>query len=272
MGLGELLEAVGELFSHHVPGMAGWAPTAVLAGLSVAGLILLLRGAALTPMLAGAACGVCGLVGGAAAGSAAGWPVWPVALGGLVIGAVAGVALLRLWLALLVSACAALLLTSAYSARFVFPHLRTFSTAGYDAEQGLNTLPPPGSLDMQAAGPRAQLAALWQHLRDNVPRLELGLGGLALLGGLLGLLVGLTAPRFSRALWAATAGTFLALLGVTGLLQAYWPAALERLEGLGSWGWAVIGGVWLASLVLNMVTCPRPGARRRDEQAVPAAA
>ncbi|MCG3127917.1 MAG: hypothetical protein CHACPFDD_02790 [Phycisphaerae bacterium] len=257
---------------QHVPSSAAWMPLVGAAIVGALGLILMLKGARLAPALAAlVAAGVCGV----ASSHAANWlstPAWPTILVGAVAGGILGLVVFKLLLAGMVATCFIAAGLLFYGGTVLRTPLATYSSAGYDAGTGLVTLPgaaPSGAADalnQAAAGAGVQLPAqvshavgqlqsLWNHLAANVPNFQTSFWAIVVSSAIAGIVFGLFVPRLSRSLWAATFGTGLLVAGVTFVLEAAAPSVLTWLAPYGGWSWSVIGGVWLASLIVNLVDC-----------------
>lgn len=273
----ELLQTLFDTVTQHIPRDAVWIPLVSLAALGVFGLLLMTKGARLTPALSALAFGAIGGVGGSFAAHALTLPAWPTMVASGIIAFGLGLLFFRLWLAVLISICAVSAALSVYTARVVAPHLVNYPSWGLRTDHGEDillgvTLPQAGQRVAASPSPQADLARVWQYLTETVPQLRTGIWAIALSSGLGGFVFGLLLPRTSRVLFAATAGTFCFFVALVALLEAAWPAALAELRAIGPWTWVIIAAVWTLSLVFNAMDLrPRSSARKSEPERLPAA-
>ena len=260
----ELIVALFEMFAEHVKMPEGydWVPAATSAGIAVAGLILLLRGARWAPGFAALSFLLIGGGLGAFLGDIIALPMWLTGGIGGVLGLVLGVVMFRLWQATLLASCCVILGLSVYFVRTLHVEVQNWISGPTEAE--FITLQPAGSVvGEQTSSVQAEFQSLWQHLSDNVPNFQMTFWSLLISTGLAGLIFGLFLPRASRALWAASLGTITFGIGLTALLEHFAPDALDWLLANTMWAWCIVGGVWLISLGINYATC---GKRKSDKR------
>ena len=134
-------------------------------------------------------------------------------------------------------------------------------------EPGVITLPVAGTVvgeNSQTA--MAEVRSLLDHLNKTVPSFQATATTLVLVTGLAGLVFGLLLPRASRALWAASIGTVLFGVGLTGLLKQFAPDALDWLLADKMRAWGIVGAIWVISLAVNLVTCrSRKSAKKKSD-------
>ncbi len=242
---GMLLETV----TQHIPTEAAWLPIAAAALCAALGLVFMVKGARLAPVLAAIVGALLGAAGGAAIAGTFSTPPWPSMLVIGVVGLVLGVALFRLWLALLLGGCLVIASLGMYGAQALRDPVNDYLTAGLDRQQQLVTLPPAEGGTSEGPDPRAELAGLWTHLSGNVPNFQPTFFVIALAAGLAGLVFGLLLPNASRAVWAASLGTLLLLGAVYGVCRAHWPPGMDWLQ---HWGVIIAGALWSISLICNL--------------------
>ena len=269
MALEELLVALFETMTDQLrlPEGYEWAPLAGLCTATGFGLLLLLRGARWAPGLAALTfLGIGGWAGSFLAG-AVGTPFWlTVGVVG-VVGCVLGVVMFRFWQALLLAACCVVAGLSVYYARDLTPDVQNWVSAT-GAELDLIALQPPGTVVGEGRpSALAELGSLWTHLDQQVPNFATTVWALVASIGLAGLVFGLLLPRASRALWAATLGTVFLGVGGTLLLKQFEPGAYDWLLADNARAWAIVGVVWLASFVLNLLTCRHRKPSKKPEKA-----
>jgi hypothetical protein len=252
-----LLDAI----SQHVPAAGGWLPAAAVAGLGLLGLVLLLRGARLAPVVAGLGFAALGAAGGAFLSKAVALPLWPtVACSGLA-GGLAGVLLLRLWLALFLTAALTFGGASVYYLRVLTPYVASYTSEGWNPQTNLNSLNSP-TAEAQAATVSAgqELARFWGYLSQSVPHFQNTAGGIVGISAVLGVLLALIFPWAARSLWAALVGSGLLAASLFLCLEHLWPAGLSLLASTGPWHWAILGALVLISFAYNLQSGrgPRP--------------
>ncbi len=251
--MNETFHMVLDAFTQHIPATGNWLPLGGMLATVLFGLILLLRGAKLAPLLAALTFLGLGGIGGSFIGTWLNVPVWPAIVVAAVLGFVIGLVLFRFWLALLLAGCSCAAALSVYYVRILNPYVANFTADNYDAETRLVTLPVADAVAGTADTPGQQLGQLWAYLGQNVPNFHASFAAIVLSAGLAGLVFGLLLPKVSRALWAASAGTLFLLGGLVALLEVTAPSALGWLVSLGAWGWVIVGIAWAASLVYNLL-------------------
>jgi len=273
--MNETFQMVLDAFTQHIPATGNWLPLGGMLATVLFGLILLLRGAKLAPLLAALTFVGLGGIGGSFVGSWLGLPVWPSIMVSGVLGFIIGLVLFRFWLALLLAGCSCVGALSVYYLHVLNPYVANFTADNYDAENRLVTLPIADAIAGAADAPSQQLGQLWAYLGQNVPNFHAGFAAVVLSAGLAGLVFGLLLPKVSRALWAASAGTLFFVGGLVALLEVMAPSALGWLVSLGAWGWVIVGIAWAASLVYNLLHCrekrpKKPTADDGEAEAAPA--
>jgi hypothetical protein len=253
MSTEELLVALFQTITEHLrlPDNLAWLPLAGASVATVAGLMLVLRGARWARGMAASAFFALGGVGGWYLAQQIATPIWLTTGICGVVAACLGVALFRFWQATMLAACLMAVAFSVYFVRVLTPEVANWlSPAPAD---GLVTLQPEGAVlgDAQPSV-QAKLASLWSHLSATVPSFQFGLWSVLLSSGLAGLIFGLLLPRASQALWAATVGTVMLGVGAAGLLDQVSPNSLEWLKANRDWSLAIVGSVWGLAFILNL--------------------
>lgn len=275
--LNEIIDGLLRSVSQHVnlPVDTTYAPLLAAAIVIVGGLLLMVRGArwgpayaALTFLVVGAAAGWTGWRQFAGADSSAGIAA---AVGGIVAAGI-GVVFFRFWQALLLSACLVMAGLTVYGVRDLQPALHSWTNPGLQAEDGgmlpSTILPAAGSVvdetgrSAQSVGTR--LSELWAHLSASVPSFATTFWGIVLATGVLGLLIGFFLPRLSRSLWAASVGTFMLVLGIGAAASQAAPGLLAVAKDYGGIAWAIVGALWLTSVLYNFRTLPAKKAAKAD--------
>ncbi len=254
--------------TQHIPADMAWMPALGAAVVALFGLLVLMKGAKLAPLMTA---GVFLLGGGVLGSFVANWyglPAWPAMLGVGLIGVIVGLALFKVWLAVLVAACFIGGSLSFYGVKVLQPHIQAYESRGL-TDSGLVTLREPGEVvapPQFSAG--EELSGLWSYLSQAVPNFQRSFWAILISAGLAGAACGLLVARLSRALLAASAGTAIGFVGLFFLLDQFWPAGLQWLQSLGGWGWAILGGVWAASFVFNLADCrPAKPKKPADDEA-----
>jgi hypothetical protein len=267
MTMEQMLYAFLATLRDHIqlPGYE-WAPTAATAGIALIGLLLMIRGAKWAPGVGGLGFLALGGVGGHFLSLWLGTPQWPT-VGITAVGAFAlGLALFRIWQAVILAGCFIVAALGAYYAHDLTPAVNAWLGDGATAI----SIPEAGTVvgtDAQSAWIKAQ--SLFSHLSTTVPNFQFNFWALAAGAGVAGLALGLVLPRASRSLWAATIGTIMLGMGATGLMQTHAPQALDWLLADNVRAWSIVGGTWLASFAWNLVTS---GPRRAKEAVGPPSA
>ena len=250
----ELLQMVYDAVTQHIPQSAEWIPFLGTGLLALFGLLLMAKGARLAPVMSALAfLGLGGIVGSFLSHAMA-TPIWPSIIIAAVIGFGLGFVLFKLWLAVLVAACFAGISLSLYSNNVISPHLGNYASWNLNVEESVLgvTLPDVNDAAVAAESSQAELGQLWKYFADVIPNFRLSFWAILLSTSLAGLLFGMFLPKASRALFAATAGSFCLLVAMTALLKAHWPASLDQLKALGVWGWVIVTVIWVISLIYNM--------------------
>jgi hypothetical protein len=251
-----------ETATQHLPPSAAWLPYATIGLLALLGLVLLLKGGRLAPFMIALGFLCCGSMVGWLVGPRFGVGEWPALAIGAVVGFGIGLALFKIWLALLTATgfvAGALIL---YGVNVLAPFLQAYTIQGYNAGEAAVgiTLPTAGPTEATSA-PHGELSQLWSYLSANVPTFQPSFWAIVGSTGLAGLLVGLLLPRVSRALLAAAGGVGCSLLALVVGLKALWPEALAWLESLGAWTWAIVAAVFVLALLRNFFDLRRVPAR-----------
>jgi hypothetical protein len=267
----ELLFALFATVTEHIKLPAGyeWAPLAGLCVATAFGLLMLVRGARWAPGLAAFTFLGIGGAAGSFLAQAIGTPFWVTVVVVAVVGFVLGLALFRLWQAVLLSACFIIAGFSVYYVRVLTPEVQNWVSAS--SEPGFVTLQPAGTVvgDNRPSA-LTELNSLWRHLDASIPDFSTTSLVLVLSTGLAGLIFGLVLPRVSRALWAASLGMLIFGIGATALLKQFAPGVLEWLLADNLRAWSVVGAVWALSLVLNLLTCRKKTEKNEREEKAPA--
>lgn len=272
MTFDELLAALFETLTEHVrlPEGYGWTPWAAVGIVTGFGILLLLRGAKWAPAMTALALLAIGGGAGTLLGDAIGLNQW---LTGGIVGILAfviGLTLFRFWQAILLAACFVLAGLSVYYVKGLHREIAQWNSAS--TETGFVTLPAAGTVvGEQRPGAIAELSSLWTHLNQHNPDFATTFWTLVSSTGLAGLIFGLLLPRAARALWAASVGTVLAGIGTTALLKQFAPGVLDWLMADNLRGWAIVGTVWLVSLILNLLACGRRKSPGKTEEEKPSA-
>ena len=263
----EVIVALFETVTEHLKLPEGfeWAPLAGLGMLGIFGLILMVRGAKWAPGLASIAfLGIGGVVGSGMA-HAVGTPLWPTVGVVGVLGLILGLVMFRFWQAVLLAICFTIAGLSVYYVRVLTPEVQNWISAG--PQTGAITLRDPGTVVGESRNSSfTELQSLWTHLDQNVADFSPTVMTLVLSTGIAGLIFGLLLPGVSRALWAASLGTFLFGIGITGVLATFAPGILGWLKTNHSWAWGIVGIVWLFSLAINLATCRRKKKSVADDE------
>lgn len=228
-----------------------WAPTAVTACIALAGLLLMIRGAKWAPGFGATGFLALGGVGGHFLSQWLGTPQWPTVAITAVAAFALGLALFRIWQAVILAGCFIIAALGAYYVHDLTPAVNTWLGDGTAAI----SLPDAGTVvGTEAQSPWAKAQSLFGHLAATVPNFQFNFWALLAGAGVAGLALGLVLPRASRSLWAATIGTVTLAVGVTGLLQTHAPQALDWLMADNLRAWGIVGIAWLASFAWNLVT------------------
>lgn len=248
----QLVQALYSAAMQHVqlpPGMQH-AALLGLAAVGLFGLLLMVRGARWAAGLGSLGFLAVGGLGGTHLAGYFGTPLWPTVAVSAAASFVIGLALFRIWQAVILAACCAGAAMTAFYIKDLAPQVSTWLG---DGEQV--TLPAPGSVVGDATQTAmAQLQSLWGHLGTTVPNFEFNFWTLLVLSGVAGLAFGLLLPRFSKALWAATLGTILLGMSVTGMLGRYAPEQLAWLQANHAAAWGIVGVAWAGSFLYNLLT------------------
>jgi len=256
-----------DLISQHISPDASWIPLIVTGIIGLAGLLFMIKGARLAPILAAAVFAVVGGVAGSTLTGVVALPLWLAVGAGGVVGLVLGIVLFKFWLAALVGVCLIIAGLGVYSGQVLRGPLQEYLAAGLDRQQQLVTLPTAGDGVAEPASWQAEVAGAWTHLSRHVPNFQPSIFAIVASTGLAGLVFGLLLPKVARAFWAASFGTILLLVAVQALVQTYWPAAAAWMA---QWGLWVVGVPWCASLVYNLADIherPRKTAPAEEKKA-----
>jgi hypothetical protein len=234
----------------YIPPGSEWMPLAASGVVALIGLVFMVKGARLAPVLAALVFAAIGGLAGPLVAPMLSAPLWPTVAGCSAAGLLLGVVLFRVWLALLVAACLALVAMTVYGGQVLRDPLNDYLSAGLDREKQLVTLPDAGSPVTPSAKWQKELAGLWSYLGANVPNFQDSVWAIMGSTGVAGLIFGLLLPKLARAFWAASTGTALLFLAVGTVVQLHWPNYVPWLwrEGL-----VVAAGLWALSLVFNWV-------------------
>jgi hypothetical protein len=233
---------------EHIPPGAEWLPLAVAGLTAVIGLLFMVKGARLAPVLAALVFAAVGSGAGSVLARAFGTPFWPSVAGSGAVGLVLGIVLFRVWLALLVGACLSVAAMAVYGGQVLREPLNSWLSAGLDREKQLVTLPDATNTVTRTADWQKEVFSLWSYLGTNVPNFQTSVGAIVASTALAGLIFGLLLPKLARAFWAASLGTALLFLAVGTAMQLRWPAHLPWLQREGL---LVAAGLWVLSLAYN---------------------
>ncbi len=234
----------------YMPLGSEWMPLAAAGVVGLVGLVFMVKGARLAPVLAALVFAAVGGLAGTLVAPLLNVPPWPAVAGCGAAGLLLGVILFRVWLALLVAACLALVSLAVYGGQTLRDPLNSYLSAGLDREQQLVTLPEAGSPVTPSADWRKEVAGLWSYLGEHVPNFQSSVWAIVGSTGLAGLIFGLLLPKLARAFWAASMGTALLLLAAGTIVQLHWPNYVPWLQREGL---LVAAGLWALSLVFNWV-------------------
>lgn len=266
-----------DLVRQHIPPGYDWAPVLGAALLGGLGILLLAKGAKLAPALAALTFAAVGGGGGMLLAPAFALPFWPVVATLAIVGAVIAVVLFRLWFALLVACCLAGAALSLYGSQTIVPALERYQARGLVERAGdlpQVTLPvaEAGAAAVAAATWEAEAGRIWEHLRTEVPNLQVSLAAIVGAAGIAGFIFALLLPHTARALWAASTGVALFLPAAFVVLSAF---SREATSWLGGHVLIIAAIVWAASLLHNWADLKgryrrRPAPAPAEEAAVEA--
>ncbi len=238
-----LLDAAG----RHAPPGAEWLPLAsAAAAVGLLGILLLVKGARLAPILAALVFAGVGALGGLWLGRWLGMPLLPSVAGAAAAGLLLGVLLFKFWLATLLALCLMAGSLAFYGDRVLRGPLEAYLSQGFDQQRQLVTLPQAETPKLEPW--QTRLANLWSYLAGNVTDFQSSLLAISISTGLAGLVLGLLLPNLARAIWAASFGTGLLMLSVYSLVHLRWPAMGGWLS---QWWLHAAGGLWSLSTLYN---------------------
>jgi len=228
-----------------------WAPIGGALLSAALGLVFMVKGARLAPVLAALVFAGLGAATGTVLAFALNLPFWPTAVVAGTIGLVLGIVLFRLWFALLVAGCMIAGGVSLYTGHSLVPALKDYPARGLTATDlgGAVTLPEPQTLEPGGMSWQREFADLWAHLDRHVPNFRTNLTTVIIVTGLSGLIFGLLLPRAARAFWAATTGT---LLFVPAALAVLHTAHSQAAAWLSRWLTLLAAVLWSMSFVYNL--------------------
>lgn len=241
----QVLDAVRQ----HLPAGADWAPLAIAVAVLLLGLVVVLRGARLAPVLSACVFMAGGCLAAPLVTAYTGLPTLPLMIIGGTLGLVIGIVLFRLWFALVVALSMIAATLGFYTAQTVIPSIEDFNVRGLQAASDvlivtLPDAPAPGASSWFALPPE-----LLQYLNQQHPSLGLNAAAIALASGAAGLFLALLLPKTARALWAATVGTLLFVPSAYFVLAGVWQTGADWL---GRYPLVVAAIVWSASLLINL--------------------
>jgi hypothetical protein len=237
-----------DTIKEHIPPGADWMPLAAASVIAIIGLVFMVKGARLAPILAALIFAGLGALFGPLLSNWFGTPLWPSVAGAGAAGLLLGIVLFRLWLALLVGACLTLAALAVYGGQTLREPLNGYLSAGLDREKQLVTLPDAGSPLAPSTDWQKEAAGLWSYLGQNVPNFQNSVWAIMASAGLAGLIFGLLMPKLARAFWAASLGTALLAAAVSAVIHLRWPAATPWLQRDGL---IVAAVLWAISLAYN---------------------
>jgi hypothetical protein len=245
----QLANKLLETVTKHLPPDTEWMPLAIAGAATVVGLVFMVKGAKLAPVLAAIAFAGVGGFGGAFAAHTFNLPLWPVVIITGVLGLLLGVVLFRLWFALLVAGCLTVTALGVYGGQVLGPPLTEYQTRGLQVtEAGPEvTLPEPVTTGIQPW--QNELTQLWAFLGERVPTFRASVYSITATAALAGLVFALLLPKAARAFWAATTGVLLFMPAVFTLLATFWSDGATRLQ---QWGLLITAVLWGISLLYNL--------------------
>ncbi len=263
--MNDLFQTLSDRLTQIVPDGSVLLPLGGAAAAALLGLLMVLKGAKLAPALTALILAGSGGWASSAVATTFSVPFWPAAIVGAALGAVLGLALFKVWMSLMVAACFIAAALTFYGAKVLAPHVATYVSERRAALADETAAAPP-SLSTELGG-------AWSYLGQNVTNFQPSVYAIVLSSGLAGIVFGLLVTGAARALWAATIGTLLALIGTCVALKLAAPPALEWLASIGGWGWTIVAAVWAFGLIHNFLDVrARHGKRVTDDSAEPAAA
>ncbi len=248
MPTNELSAMLFDTLRQHLPAETGWVAVLALAICAAAGLVLLVIGARLAPILGALAFAFVGGYGASFLATAIGTPLWPTVVGGGVIGLGLGFALYRVWVALLVATSVMSIALGVYGNHSLRTPLQKYLSEELAPTTQLVTLKDAATAT-SAPAVQAELAKAWLYLAAHVPNFQASALTIAIATGLAGFIFGLLVPRAASALLAATIGAALVGTGMFGVVHLAFPAQKDLLT---QWGPIVIAAVWGIALVFNL--------------------
>jgi hypothetical protein len=254
---------------EHIPPGAEWMPLAAAAVVALIGLVFMVKGARLAPVLAALVFALVGGLAGPFLAAALGTPLWPSVAGCIAVGLLLGIILFRIWFALLVAVCLALISLAVYGGQVLRGPLDDYLSAGLDREKQLVTLPEAGSPIAPSADWQKEATGLWAYLGEHVPNFQTSVWAIVASTALAGFIFGLLLPKLARAFWAASLGTALLALAVGTAVQFQWP---DRMPWLQREGLIVAAALWVLSLAYNWVDVHGVGLKKPAKGAAPKAA
>ncbi len=218
------------------------------------GLILAVLGAKMARISMTTSFAMMGVVLGGLLGQRLSWSVsiTPI-IGGVVFG-VCGWVLYRLWVGLATGLLLAFLAVGSYGSSTLLPQFDT-----YDAPPQIITGPDQSSATLGEAvrtihlNPEFKewLRGFWGHATASNKSMERNLGLFAAAAGIVGVLLGLLAVRFTLVMVTSVLGTGMLLAGATALVQQFLPefykAGSAHPQGMG----VAAGTLLMGSLVLQ---------------------
>ncbi len=240
-----------DTITQHLPTGSDWMPLAGVIVMGVVGLVFMVKGAKLAPVLAAIAFAGLGAVTGLILSHSLPVPPWPLIVVTGTVGLLLGIVLFRLWFALLVAGCLVAAALSLYGGNVLQPALNDYPVRGLQpSDTGVEvTLLEPGTALVTIPPWNEELANLWSYLGQTVPTFQTSFYTIVIMSGLAGLVFALLLPKAARAFWAATVGTGLFLPAVYALMHSHWPSGASWLAQHGLFVAAVI---WSISLIYNL--------------------
>lgn len=233
---------------QHIPSGTAWIPPLVTASIALLGLLFLVRGGRLAPLVTALLCAGGGWFGGWQAAPLVSAVPWMGGAVGAAAGLVLGVLTFRLWLAVQIAAVLMIAGLGAYGVRVQEP-LSRYTSQGLAEVDGTTLVTIPNA-EQAAGGPwYAEAGKMWDYMSSEVPAFQASFIAIAIATGIAGLVFALLLPKTARSLWAATIGTALLALAGAAVLHVYWPQTLEQ-----SGKWVLLGtaGVWGLAWLWNL--------------------
>lgn len=258
--LTQFVDQLRELWVYHVPPECQVPVLPVAIGMLVVGIGLAVLGAKLARFGIACAFGVGGVMAAAAVANHVEWPFIAVCLLGVILGAVIGHLLFRLWVGLAAAALLSVVAVGAYGGQVVSPHFVEYHRS--HEFEGEFTLPDTSSYettDDAISDIHAKANDFWLYVQSKETDVNKRILVVGLAAALAGFLLGSLLPRLTLIVGSSVVGIVLVMSGLAGVathLQMDLAQAAPQYQGL----IGVAGLVFLiASLLLQcLLTRPAP--------------